>query len=216
MANVPELAELWHQVDAALVTPPAWQNSKTDREFRSYSSNSDAKIQIEGDVLTLAIRSQKTLIVVFSVLFVPAFTAIAWFAIHEWYSRLFATVCGPVVGTLTFALIYRLRSFHEGLGDYLVVDRAKEIVWLPRIQLQFPRSQIICLQWMRGRSRRGDDDVQTDLNLLVSEPPGIVRYHVMGAPPRRLIEQVVLFSTIPVDEIDLGRRGYRDADCKSD
>ncbi len=52
-----------------------------------------------------------------------------------------------------------------------------------------------------------------DLNLLVTSGGGeTVRYHVMGSPDRRVIERVIHFAGIPLDALDLPRRGYRDAD----
>jgi hypothetical protein len=54
--------------------------------------------------------------------------------------------------------------------------------------------------------------VEVDLNLLVSESGEVLRYHVMGNPPRRVIEQVICFSGLPLEEIDLGWRGDRDAE----
>jgi len=46
----------------------------------------------------------------------------------------------------------------------------------------------------------------------VRESGEIIRYHVMGNPSRRLVEQIVSFSGFGIEAIDLGWRGYRDAD----
>src|SRR5262249_29405789 len=125
--------------------------------------------------------------------------------------RFLFTIGGPVVGAITFGIIYGLLSYHEGLGDYLVIDRAAEVINLPRLKKEFSFAQIVGFQWIRGRTRHYVE-VDVDLNLLVSEPGGVVRYHVMGNPSRRMFEQVLCFSGLSLEEIDLGWRGYRDTD----
>ena len=202
---------LWRRVDGYGAARPAWRDAANAPPFRSYGGG-DARLGVDGDVLRLALRGVGSKgVLVFACVFVPAFTAAAWLLIPDPKVRVIFGVLGPFAGLCTFALIYALLRWHESLGDYLVVDRAARVVRLPRLKAEFPFAQVVAFQWIRGRSRH-DGDVHTDLNLLVAEPAGLTRYHVMGDPRRRQIEQVVRFSGIPVDESNLGWRGYRDAD----
>jgi hypothetical protein len=157
----------------------------------------------------VSVREQRAFLVVFACLFIPAIAAVAWLMISDPLHRLLAGIGGPIVGTLTFTLIYALMSFHKRLGDYLVIDRAARTVGLPRLKKSFSFSDVVGFQWIRGCSKH---DIEVDLNLLASESGEVVRYHVMGRPSRQLVEQVLCFSGIPLDEIDLGWRGSRDAD----
>jgi hypothetical protein len=206
-----QLGDLWRRVEPSSVELPFWRNTPSVSGFRSYSGG-DALLQIDGDTLRLGIRWPRRFVVVFACLFLPTFAAIAWFMIPENGPRLFFTIGGPIAGAITFALIYALGDYHERLGEYLVIDRATKTIRLPRVKKEFPFSEV-AFQWIRGRTRQSlDFEVEVDLNLLVSESGEVLRYHVMGNPPRRVIEQVICFSGLPLEEIDLGWRGDRDAE----
>ncbi len=187
-----------------------WRDSPSITGFRSYSGG-DAVLRTEGDVLKMSVRSFRPFLVVFACLFLPAFAVAAWFMISEPGLRLALTIGGPIVGAITFAMVYALLSYHEGLGKYLIIDRAAKIVSLPRLKKEFSFAQVVGFQWIRGRTRQYAD-VEVDLNLLVSEFGEVVRYHVMGNPSRRMVEQVLCFSGLSLEEIDLGWRGDRDTD----
>ncbi len=118
---------------------------------------------------------------------------------------------GPFAGLFGFALIFWMQSHHEGLGDFLFINRATKTIELPRSKKQFPFEQVVRFQWIRGRTKH-DHETEVDLNLLVQDSGEIIRYHVMGNPSRRLVEQVLSFSGFGIEELDLGRRGHRDAD----
>ena len=53
----------------------------------------------------------------------------------------------------------------------------------------------------------------TDLNLIVKEPSGDVRYHVMGGPAPKNHQQLVGLAELPIEEVILGRNVFRDADA---
>jgi hypothetical protein len=209
VATDQQLGDLWQRVEPSSVELPFWRNTSSVSGFRSYGGG-DAVLQINGDLLRLTIRWPRRFVVAFVCLFLPTFAAIAWFMIPENGPRLFFTIDGPFAGAITFAMIYALGDYHERLGEYLVIDRASNTIRLPRVKKEFPFSGA-AFQWIRGRTRQFMD-VEVDLNLLVSESGEVLRYHVMGNPSRRMIEQVICFSGLPLEEIDLGWRGFRDAD----
>lgn len=112
------------------------------------------------------------------------------------------------------SLIFSMLNHHEGLGDFLVIHRATKTIALPRSKKQFAFEQVVRFQWIRGRTKH-NREIDVDLNLLVRDSGEIIRYHVMGNPSRRLVEQVISFSGFGIEELDLGRRGHRDADVNS-
>ncbi|HKB05606.1 MAG TPA: hypothetical protein VKD90_25505 [Gemmataceae bacterium] len=207
MATDQQSADLWRRVDAS---PPTWRDSPSVRGYRSYSGG-DALPRVEGDVLRVSVRSFRPFVVVFACLFLPTATILAWTMITEPWARWLFGIGGPIVGILTFAITYGLLKYHERLGDYLVIDRAARTIALPRVKKEFSLSDVVGFQWVRGRSRE-DMDVEVDLNLLVRESGEVLRYHVMGNPSRRLVEQWIGFVGIPLEEIDLGSGRFRDAD----
>jgi hypothetical protein len=209
LATDDQLGELWRRVEPPSVELPFWRNTPSVSGFRFYSGG-DAVLQIDGDTLRLGIRWPRHFVVIFACLFLPTFAAIAWFMIPENGPRLFFTIGGPIAGAITFAIIYALGDYHERLGEYLVIDQAAKTIRLPRVKKEFPFSEV-AFQWIRGRTRQYMD-VEVDLNLLVSESGEVLRYHVIGNPSRRIIEQVICFSGLPLVEIDLGWRGFRDTD----
>jgi hypothetical protein len=205
-----KIGDLWRRVDPFSVYRPSWRNTASVSGFRWYTGGA-AILTVEGEVLRLRVRWPRLFIVVFAGLFLPAFAAIAWFMIPDPALRWLFTIGGTFVGALTFCFIYALQSYHQGLGDYLVVDGTTKTVRLPRVKKEFCFSHVAGFQWIRGRTK-SFVNVEVDLNLLVSESGDVVRYHVMGNPSRRMIEQVLCFSGLSLEEIDLGRRGFRDAD----
>ena len=193
------------------VPKPYWRNAPHDPMIRDYSYNA-AILRMDGDVMRLTVpRAPWTFLIGFACLFLPSFVFVAWYFIPEPTIRLFFMIAGPLAAVFAFALIYWMQSYHEGLGDFLVIDRASRTMELPRSKERFPFAQVVCFQWIRGRTQL-NMDTEVDLNLLVRDSGEIIRYHVMGNPSRRLVEQVISFSGIAIEEIDLGGRGHRDAD----
>lgn len=194
------------------VTPPQpyWRNSPNDPDIRNYSFN-DAQLEVDGDELRVLVRRAPwKFLIGFACLFIPAFSFAAWYFIPDPIRWPFV-IMGPVVGCFTFGMLFWLLSHHEGLGDFLVIDRAARTVVLPRSKKQFPFDQVVRLQRIRGRTKH-DVECDVDLNLLVTESGEVIRHFVTGNTGRRLVDQVVAFSGFGLEEIDLGRRGYRDAD----
>jgi hypothetical protein len=192
---------------------PAWRNAPDPIGFRSYSGP-DSRLHIDGDELRLEVRSAKNFVLVFGTLFLPAFALVAWYMIPDRGAQRLFAIGGTAVGLLTFGLIYFLLDYHQRLGDYLVVDRKAQSVRLPRSQKQFPLDQVFCLQIIRGRSK-SSAEVETDLNLLVAEGNQLTRYHILGSPSRQQVDHVSQFAGLPVEVIDLGWKGLRDADGES-
>ena len=207
------ISELWQRVDAAGLGRPTWRNSPGLADFRSYGSGG-ATLHIDGMVLRVSVRSIRKGLAIFACFFLPVFAAASWLMISEPTMRVAFTVAGPIVGMFGFAMIYGLERYHERLGDYLVIDQAAETVSLPREKKEFTYAQIISFQWIRGGTRY-DWGAEVDLNLLVSEAGEVVRYHVLGNPSRRMIEHVLRFSGLSLQEIRLPWRGCRDFDKES-
>lgn len=206
------LGELWRRVDLPRDERPTWRNTPSITGFRSYTN--DAVLRVSGDVLRLDVaRWLRRFVVVFAALFLPTFGAIAWFTIPRPPDRFLFAIGGPIIGAVVFAIMFGICTYHGGLGAYLIIDRAAKTIHLPRLKKEFSFSHV-AFQWIRGRTK-SNPDVEVDLNLLVSESGDVFRYHVMGSPSRRIIEQVVCFSGLPLEEIDLGRRGNRDVDRES-
>lgn len=190
---------------------PAYLNSRSINGDRFYGGN-DARILVEGEVMRVLVRAPHRGLAVFACVFLPAYTAVAWLAIPDPAWRIVFGGVGPVVGASVFGFIYTVLKRHEAMGDYLVIDRLGDVIRLPRLKIEFPRSRAVGFQQIRGPSRDSRES-ETDLNLLVSEEPGIVqRYHVMGSPARHVVEAVADFSGLPVEKTDVRRGGFRDAD----
>lgn len=199
---------LWQCVSSG--DRPLWVNAPDPIGFRSYGG-SDAMMRIEAERLRLSVRSAKWFVVVFGCIFLPCFEVAVWFGVPNWNSKVFFLFLGPIAGGMAFGLIYGLLSFHERLGDYLIIDLATRSLHLPRCKVQFPLDQIFALQMITGRSSNSSD-VQTDLNILVATDDGLVRFHIMGSPSRKQVEQLVEFAGLRVEEVRLGRKGFRDSD----
>ncbi len=205
----PKLAALWRNADAASFGPPEWRNSRLNGSFRSYSGG-DARLEIEGDVLRLAIVKSGRYIAWLSLAMLPAFLVFGAFL--PFNERILFGVLFSVTYPAGYVFCQVIVRHNEELGDYIVVDRAAKRVELPRLKTSFPLGQVQGFQWIRGRSV-SDYEVDTDLNLIVLEPEGLVRYFVIGSPSRSIFEEIVLFSGIPLVEMHLDRPSCRDADC---
>lgn len=166
---------------------------------------------MEGDRLRLTVVSARRFVLVFGILFVPTFVAIAWLAIPDLPTRLFFTIFGAIVGVGIHAFIYGLLAYHESLGDYLVVDLDQQTLELPRAKVTFPLDQVFGFQLISGRSK-ASADIETDLNLLVAGNETLLRYHILGSPMRKMVEQLASCTGLRLDEINLGSGGFRDAD----
>lgn len=204
------VADLWRRVEASNLGKPNWRNASTNGGFRSYSGG-DCRVRIDGDKLRIVLRKISIFIAWFACLFLPTVSIVAWFAIPERDERFLVAIGFPVLGGILFTPIYFLQRYHERLGDYLVIDRSTSTLALPRVNREFAFSQVVGFQWIRGRSRH-DEDIDIDLNLHVNESGDMIRYHVMGNPSRSVVEQLLAFSAFSLDEIDLGRHGFRDTD----
>ena len=199
---------LWQRVEE-LPDPLPWRNAPNQTSFRSYSH--DAKLEIEEDRLRIAVHSARRFVTAFGSFFIPAFSLIAWFAIPDVPTRLLFSIGGFIVGIFMFALIYGMLAHHENLGDYLVIDRAAETITLPQSKVEFALDQVYAFQWISGRTESIPEE-ETDLNLLVADEDGLLRYHILGSPQRAMIEEVVRFSGIKLQEISPTTGVYRDAD----
>lgn len=153
---------------------------------------------------------QLTVVMWFAVFFIPLFSLTAYFFIPGKEKWLFV-IAGPTVGTLTFGLIYYLIKYEVDKGPYIRFDAKSNQIALPRLDKRFDKEQVT-LQWITGRLEN-DNDVATDLNLIVSEEDGLrCRYYVMGSPYRKYVKQFSEHAQIPVVEINMGWRGRRDGD----
>ena len=202
---------LWRRLDIYALEQLTWINSPTFQGFRVYPG--ETRLVVQGDTLRLAVtKGAKWFVVGFGSLFTPTFAVVTWLMIPH-PERVLFSIGGTIVGILTFGFIYSMLSYHESLGDYLVVDCANKSITLPRLKKEFPLEGAR-LQWITGRTRT-DSENHTDLNLIVKESSGDVRYHVMGGPRRKIIEQLVGLAELPIDEVILARNLSRDADACS-
>jgi hypothetical protein len=102
---------------------------------------------------------------------------------------------------------------HENLGDYLVINRVLKLVELPRLKVAISSERVSCFQWMRGRSSIEEVAICTKLYLLVWQSNSLIRYHILDQPNRKIIEEVVAFSQIPLEEFRLDKKWDIEADC---
>lgn len=167
----------------------------------------------DGDALYEPEAGQLTGIKWFAVFFIPLFSLIAYFFIPGKEKWLFV-IAGPTVGTLTFGLIYYLIKQEVDKGPYIRFVAESNEIALPRLARVFAKDQVT-LQWITGRLEN-DNDVATDLNLIVQEEDGLkYRYHVMGGPYRKYVKRFAEHAEIPVVEINMGWTGRRDGDRES-
>lgn len=171
-----------------------------------------AKLESQGDVLRLLVPTvPRTFLFGFSCLFLPFFLYVSWRFIPEPSIRWLFLLAGPLCYGTVFGLVFWLQRYHERLGDFLILNRAEQVAYLPRTGQRFPFARVIGLQKIRGRSRH-DWEVETDLHLMVAEGGDVVRHYIVSNPDRHLVEQVATFSGFTLEELDLGRHGFRDAD----
>ena len=182
-----------------------------DMDFRHYGdfgvvTNDDETVQIAPS------PRQLKFIVIFGSLFLPFFSAIAFF-FATGPERWLAGIGGPIIGYVTLALIYSLMKRNIDFGPYISYSRSTGKLSVPRAKKEFAASDAQYLQWISGRSKN-DSDVHTDLNIVVKDEHGSLwRYFVMGDPYRKNVKQFSTFTGIPVIEVDLGWRGNRDLDA---
>ena len=146
----------------------------------------------------------------FAIFFIPLFSLTAYFFIpgkQKWLGVL----AGPTIGTLTFGFIYYLIKREVDAGPYLRFIAKSDEICLPRWELSFNK-ETVSLQWITGR-HESDEEVTTDLNLIVQEKDGSKhRYYVMSGPYRKYVKQFAEHAGIPVVEINMGWRGRTDTD----
>ncbi len=164
----------------------------------------------DGDAIYGPEDRQLTGIKWFAVFFIPIFSLTAYLFIPGNEKWLFV-VAGPTVGTLTFGIIYYLIKQDVDAGPYIQFVAKSDSIALPRLELSFDKEQVT-LQWITGRLEN-DNDIATDLNLIVQEENGEKhRYYVMGGPYRKYVKQFAEHARIPVVEINMGWKGRRDLD----
>ena len=163
-----------------------------------------------GDAIYEPESRQLTGIKWFGGFFIPLFSLAAYFFIPGNEKWLFV-IAGPTVGTLTFGIIYYLIKQDIDAGPYIQFIAESNVVALPRLNMSFNKEQVV-LQWITGRLKN-DNDVATDLNLIVQDGNGDkYRYYVMGGPYRKYVKQFAEHAGIPVVEINMGWKGRRDMD----
>jgi hypothetical protein len=200
MTTDDQIATLWRRVDPGSQTPSR-ADEASQFVLRAYSR--DAVLFIDGDVLRLDVRRSHRFLIGFAVLFIPLLVAIIWFTATDPIRKWFHLFAGVAVSALGFTAIGALQRYHWKVGDYLVIDRVTKTLMLPRLKRTFAFAQVVGFQWVRERKLNADTS-NVDLNLLAQDPAGdIVRYHVVGDPSRKMIEQVVCFAGLPLEEIDL-------------
>ena len=145
----------------------------------------------------------------FAIFFIPLFSLIAYFFIPGNEKWIFV-IAGPTIGTLTFGIIYYLIKQEIDGGPYIQYVAESNQILLPRLGKSFDKEQVT-LQWITGRLGN-DNDVATDLNLIVQEDELKRRYYVMGGPYRKYVKQFSEHAGVPVVEINMGWRGRRDTD----
>lgn len=202
-------------IDVTSTWKPTWINAADGNQLRSYGTR-DAKLEIGNDTLQVTIqRGTSRFVLVFAVMFLPIFGALIFYFVPNQQERI-AFVCLSIFcGLATFTVIYALMRYHENLGDYLEVNRSLKTIRLPRQNLEFPFSQVVGFQWICGPTKNDGTINNVDLNLLIRESDVTMRYHIMGNPPRKMVEEIVRFSGIGLDEINVGWRGDRNRDANS-
>lgn len=167
--------------------PPNWVNAKGN-SFRSYSPPDSVLIQSDEIVTCVISDSATKSLMYFFPIFMILFWISIWFVVGDQQERLYIMAFGTLCSISGFGLIYLLMKKHKDLGDYIVVDCANRCVELPRYNRKFDFHEIQCLQLLTGRNKQEQDQGNSDLNLLVEEQEGIVRYHVMGNPPKEHVD----------------------------
>ncbi|MEK6263004.1 MAG: hypothetical protein AABP62_30865 [Planctomycetota bacterium] len=157
------------------------------------------------------VRWPKWFIPRFAAVFLPVFAVVVWLSTPD-PERIFFVLFGPFSGASAAALIYWLFDRHEKAGNYLCIDRSSRTLTLPRQHKTFGLDDIANFQWIKGREKQRAVG-SVDFHLLAKDSSGVLyRYHIMGAPARAMVEQLVEFSGIPVHEYLLGSDRCRDSD----
>jgi hypothetical protein len=120
----------------------------------------------------------------------------------------------PMVGGPGLLMIYHIQKSNIEAGVYIAVDLASGTVALPRIGFTVSTSDVVCLQWISGRSQSFNSH-KTDLNLITTAGDGRLRHFVMGSPDRFHVRKLSKAGRIPVVEVDTGFRGFRDVQAGS-
>ncbi len=209
-----KVSELWRVVDTTLPWKPTWINGSDPKVLRLYGA-CDAKLVLEGDVLRFTLqRAGSWFVLIFGALFLPFMVGLTLFSGHDLQLRILFALLSLLVGGATFGLLYAVCRYHERLGDYLAINRSLETIRLPRQNLEFPFSQVVGFQWVCGPVEDVEEiRYDVNLNVLVRQSDSIIRYNVMGDPSRIMVEEMLLFSGMSLDEYQLERLGdiYRDA-----
>lgn len=155
---------------------------------------------------------QLTGILAFGLFFIPLFSLSGYLFIPD-DTKWFVVLGGPALGTLTFTLIYYLIKQDVDAGPYIQFFQDTNEIVLQRIGKRFNKDDVT-LQWITGRLEN-DNDIETDLNLIVNDGVTIIRYFVMGGPYRKYVKEFAQHAHIPVIEINMGWNGRRDLDRES-
>ena len=147
-------------------------------------------------------------IVVFGCLFLPTFVIVAWFFI-DGPDKWIPIAMGPVCGVIAFGFIFWIVKSNIDKGPYIEFDAATNIVSVPRLDVEFERSEVEYLQLITGRSTTLPD-VQMDLNLVINEGGRSFRYLIMPSPHRPYVLEFAKLADLEVREVKLGRKGCRD------
>ena len=128
--------------------------------------------------------------------------------------RIFLIVIGVVAALAINALLQALHASHESAGDkYLVVDREKGTIELPRSEEKFARQHVVAWQWYQSIKKAQGKSIVVDLYLLVKHNDEVVRHFVMPLPTRSLVRRLSEFSGVPVEQVEVA---WKDGDHSLD
>ena len=147
-------------------------------------------------------------LLVFGCLFLSTFVIVAWFFI-DGPGKWLPIVLGPVCGGVAFGLIFWIIKSNIDKGAYIEFDTATNVVSVPRLDVEFERTDVEYLQLITGRSTTVPN-VQTDLNLVINEGGRSFRYLIMPSPHRPYVLEFAKLADLEVREVKLGRKGCRD------
>lgn len=193
-----ELGKLWREAKGPDVPPPDWENAPDDRSNRL--SPSYSKVVIEGDRLFVVFNARFAKWVNFGL--TSSFAVLMGTLLFKLGEPLFAAFF-LILGVATCLLLVWRISSHQRKGDYLVIDRHRRTIELPRQSATYSFDSIDRFQWAHAPGWSSRRNNKPNLNLIVQTNTGtLIRYHILGWPSQRLLEQVVEFSGIPLEDRD--------------
>ncbi|CAN5429313.1 hypothetical protein BH10PLA2_BH10PLA2_33050 [soil metagenome] len=175
---------------------PYWRDSPNYGSLFTARGSQVYFEEVQGALITRAHRFGRKAWQI--ALFIPIFGGIPYFMGASTY---FVSV------SVSFPLLILLMLLANHIwlrmtGGPLILDSNTRTVSLPPSCKEWAFSSVVAFQWLR-HSKLKSSETRSELNLLVREGDEVIRYPVLCDPDRQQVSEIVAFTGLTLDEVEV-------------